>query len=102
MLDASLLSVPSNSSIGSMRRQAVNHAMKRVVLGVVFVAFGGCGGTRVLMPPKVDLQAFRKVGLVEFASTPKGDLEELASQDFIESMQASQPGVPVLDLGRQD
>ena len=80
----------------------MNSAMNKVILCMVLVAFCGCGGTRTLMPPRVDLQAFRKIGLVEFSSNPKGQLQTLASQDFIETVQASQPGVPVLELGGED
>jgi hypothetical protein len=80
----------------------MNSAMKRVLLSVGFAASCGCGGTSTLMPPRIDLQAYRKIGLVEFSSTPKGNLQTLASQDFIQSVQASQPGVPVLELGGED
>jgi hypothetical protein len=76
--------------------------MKTALLGAVLVAFCGCGGTKTLMPPRIDLQAFRRIGLVEFSSNTKGQLQTLASQDFIQTMQASQPGVPVLELGKQD
>jgi hypothetical protein len=76
--------------------------MKNAVLGVVLAASCGCGGTKTLMPPRIDLQAFRKIGLVEFSSNPKGNLQTLASQNFIQSMQASQPGVPVLELGGEE
>jgi hypothetical protein len=80
----------------------VNSSLKTIFLGAVLVAFCGCGGRKVLMPPPVDLQAFRRIGLVEFSSNPKGNLQGLASQEFLESVQASQPGVPVLELGGQD
>lgn len=80
----------------------MDSAVKRVVLGLVVAASCGCGATKTLMPPRVDLQAFRKIGLVEFSSNPKGRLQTLASQDFLQTMQAAQPGVPVLELGGQD
>lgn len=54
------------------------------------------------MPPRIDLQSFRKIGLVEFSSNPKGNLQTLASQDFLQNVQASQPGVPVLELGGEE
>jgi hypothetical protein len=41
---------------------AMHSATKKVLLGAVFVAFTGCGGTKTLMPPRVDLQSFRKIG----------------------------------------
>jgi hypothetical protein len=84
------------------RRQTMHSAMKRACLGTVVVALAGCGGTKTLMPPRIDLQTFRKVGLVQFSSNDKEQLQTLASQDFIESIQASQPGIPVLELGQED
>jgi len=80
----------------------VKPSMKRVVLGVVLAASIGCGGTKTLIPPRVDLQAFRKIGLVEFSCNRQGKLQTLASQDFIQTMQASQPGVGVLELGGEE
>jgi hypothetical protein len=54
------------------------------------------------MPARVDLQAFQRIGIVEFKSNAKGDLRSFASHEFIEKMQASQPGVPVLELGSEE
>ena len=54
------------------------------------------------MPPRIDLQAFRRIGLVEFSSNSKGHLQTLASQDFIQTVQTSKPVVPVLELGSED
>jgi hypothetical protein len=53
----------------------------------------------MLMPARVDLQAFQRIGLVKFSSNAEGKLQALASQEFIQKMQSSQPGVPVLELG---
>lgn len=55
-----------------------------------------------MMPPRIDLGAFQRIGLVEFTSNAEGDLQTLASQEFIQSMQSSQPGVPVLELGDEE
>jgi len=78
-------------------------ATARTVIATTLVALCGCGGpTRTLMPARIDLQSFRKIGLVEFSSNGKGQLQKFASQDFIGAVQSSQPGVPVLELGGQD
>jgi hypothetical protein len=79
----------------------VNHTTK-VALGVVLAVSSGCGGTKTLMPPRIDLQAYRRIGLVEFSSNPKGNLQSLASQDFLQTVQEAQPGVPVVELGGED
>jgi len=85
----------------SIRRQAIYSAKWIGRLGVV-VAFCGCAGTKTPMPPRVDLQSFGTVGLVEFSSNAKGQLQALASEDFLETVQALQPDVPVLELGNED
>jgi len=76
--------------------------MKKAVLVAALVALSGCGGTRTLMPPRIDLQTFRRIGIVEFSSNTKDHLQTLASQDFIQSVQESQPGVPMLELGKEN
>jgi hypothetical protein len=73
--------------------------MKHAILGAALVLFVGCGGSRVLMPARVNLQSFQRIGFVEFTSNAEGNLQTLASQQFIQRMQSSQPGVPVLELG---
>lgn len=88
-------------ALGSIGRHAVHSGMKKAVLGAALVALSGCGGTKTLMPPRIDLQAFRKIGIVEFSSNSKDQLQALASQDFIQTVQASQPGVPMLELGKE-
>jgi hypothetical protein len=81
---------------------AVHSAIGRTVLGLAIMGLAGCGGSKMLMPPRVDLQTFQRIGIVEFKSNAKGDLRSLASHEFLEQMQASQPGVPVLELGSEE
>jgi hypothetical protein len=71
------------------------------MLGAILVAAAGCGGSKTLMPARIDLGAFQRIGIVEFTSNADGSLQSLASQDFIERLQASQPGVPLLELGSE-
>jgi hypothetical protein len=76
---------------------------KKLALGLVVVALGAaaCSSSRVLVPPRVDLTEFGTVGLVEFAAGEEKDLGQLATQEFVSSLQAAQPGVPFLELGDQ-
>ena len=76
---------------------------KKLVAGLVVVALGAaaCSSSRVLVPPRVDLADFGTVGLVEFAAGEEKDLGQLATQEFVSSLQAAQPGVPFLELGDQ-
>jgi hypothetical protein len=53
----------------------------------------------VAVPPRVDLHSYEIIGVVEFESDAEGNLPAFATQRFIESIQRSQPGVHVLELG---
>jgi hypothetical protein len=56
---------------------------------------------RVLLEPAVDLRSFRRIAIVEFAPNgpSKEPLARLVTRRFIESVQAAQPGVGILELG---
>jgi hypothetical protein len=65
-----------------------------------------CGGghryvpSRVLVPPRLDLRQYGRVGLVVFTiEKAKGDLDQLATTQFSEAVLAAQPGIEVLELG---
>jgi hypothetical protein len=64
----------------------------------------GCGAktVRVALPPRVDLQAYETVGIVDFASERGGKLDQAATQRFMALVQASQPRVRFLELGPAD
>lgn len=65
----------------------------------------GCSSTktvRVAVPPRMDLAPYPVVGIVTFASNRNdGQLDRLATQKFLESVQAAQPGTRVVELGSQ-
>ena len=56
----------------------------------------------VQVPPRVELGAFDLIGVVEFSSESRGTLASFATRRFIESLQESQPGVRVLEVGTAD
>ncbi len=63
----------------------------------------GCAGKRVLVPPRLDLQPYGKVGLVTFTvENAKGSLHELATQRFAEEVLAGQSGIELLEVGNTD
>lgn len=62
----------------------------------------GCGGKKVMVPPRVDLQDFPVIALVQFSTNAEGNLGEFASQKFIEMAQGAQPGVRFLELEDQE
>ena len=78
----------------------------RIVAGIVLLSLAAvaCGGgaRRVMVPPRVDLQDYPVIALVQFSSNAEGNLGAFASQKFIEMVQAAQPGVGVLELSDQE
>jgi hypothetical protein len=78
--------------------------MKSMITSVALVAMLvmalGCSKrVMVAVPPSMDLQVFEAIGMVEFTSNSEGNLDQFASQKFLEAVQASQPGVRVIELG---
>src|SRR6266581_906251 len=72
---------------------------------LVLLVASACGGGRrsVLLPPRLDLQPYGRLGLVTFTvENAKGSLHEFATERFAEDMLAAQPGTEVLELGAQD
>src|SRR5215212_6746934 len=65
----------------------------------------GCSSTktvRVAVAPRMDLRPYPVVGIVTFTSNRNdGELDRLATQKFLESVQAAQPGTRVVELGSQ-
>lgn len=71
-----------------------------VALGSACVLLAGCARSpKVLVPPRVDLASHGTIGVIAFSSDRKPELGELATQRFVEAVQAAQVGVPVLELG---
>src|SRR5216117_2508188 len=63
----------------------------------------GCGSHSVLVPPRLDLRPYPKLGLVTFTvENAKGSLHQYATERFAEEVLAAQPGIEVLELGPID
>jgi hypothetical protein len=69
------------------------------VATILLLSLAACGGTKVLVPPRLDLMPYGRVALVTFTvDNAKGTLHEFATQRFLEEMLAAQT-VEVLELG---
>jgi hypothetical protein len=82
-----------------------NPRILKIFLGslVVSLLALGCAHTVVVeIPPKIDLQPYRTIGIVEFASNSREDLNRIATQKFMGSIQNAQPQVRFLELGPED
>lgn len=71
-----------------------------LVAGVL--AFGCAHTVTVEIPPKIDLQSYQTIGIVEFSSNSNENLNRIATQKFMGFIQNAQPGVRFLELGPED
>ena len=73
-----------------------------VALAIGLAALWGCSHReKVLIPPKMNLSAYRTIGVIDFSANAKDDLSQYVTQRYIQSVQAAQPGVRFLELGRK-
>jgi len=70
---------------------------------VLALLTAGCAAHRVLVPPRLDLKPYGKLGLVTFTvENAKGSLQQFTTERFAEEVLAAQPGIEVLELGPLD
>ena len=69
-----------------------------VFIGGIFL-FWGCGGPKILVPPRVDLRPYGTLGMIELSSNAQGNLAPYTSQKILHSLQEAQPGTLVVELG---
>lgn len=65
---------------------------------VIFAFLSGCT-QKVLVPPRVELNAYGVTGIFQFSCNAQGDLGRFATQKFMEFVQSYQPGTPIIELG---
>ncbi|HTP42633.1 MAG TPA: hypothetical protein VML36_09435 [Nitrospiria bacterium] len=86
-----------------MKRQLLSASLVGLGLAAIYVWAAGCAQTIVVeIPPRIDLQPFQTIGIVEFSSTsPNANdaLNQLATQKFMSYIQGAQPQVRFLELG---
>jgi hypothetical protein len=70
-------------------------------LATVALILAACSSPKVLAPPRVDLDGYGTIGIVVFSSNSTGGLNDYATRNFLQSVQAGQPGVRVLELGEE-
>lgn len=72
-----------------------------VLLGIFLF---GCGPKTILVevPPRIDLQSYGVIGVMDFTSDRPDNLHQFATQKFMTVVQASQPNVRFLELGPMD
>jgi hypothetical protein len=81
---------------GTMRQQISSAVAVAVAAGILFM---GCGGKKVLIPPRIDLKTYGTLGMIQFETSSKGNLAEYTSQKVLNALQQAQPGTPVVEMG---
>lgn len=54
-----------------------------------------------MIPPKMDLRSYGTVGVIDFDTGTDQELRQYVTQEFIQTLYAAQPGVRVLELGKE-
>jgi len=71
-----------------------------VILSFSLSILFGCSHTeKVLVAPRIDLKAYRTIGVIDFSISADSDLREYVTQHYIQTVQSAQPGVRLLELG---
>ncbi len=88
----------------SIRRNLSCHCS----IGAIFIlalllsiALGCSQKQQILIPPKVDLTGYKTIGIIEFSSNAEKDLNRYLTQRYMQTVQAAQPGVAFIELGKK-
>ena len=74
-----------------------------VILSLSLSILFGCSHTeKVRVTPRIDLKAYKTIGVIDFSITAESDLREYVTQNYIQNVQSAQPGVRLLELGTKD
>ena len=77
--------------------------MRRYVLLALVALLGACAKTvLVSVPPRMDLQRYETLGIVEFASNSGRAIGARAARQLQEEIQSAQPGTRFIELGDRD
>jgi len=84
-----------------MTKSTWNKALSIIL--ICFPILSACAHTeKVLVPPRIDLKSYKAIGVINFSSTPRDDLREYVTQNYIQTIQSAQPGVRFLELGSKE
>lgn len=82
----------------------MKHARRLPLLALALpLLLAGCASKpKVLVPPRLDLGAYPTMGIVLFTSNTSGNLDDYATEQFMQALHNAQPGVRILELGTAD
>ena len=85
-----------------MKIIATNKYTLYLVISTVFVSIVlGCG-SRVMIPPMIDLKQYEVVGIIEFESSSEGELASYTTKKFMEAIRRDQGVIRIVELGSMD
>lgn len=71
-----------------------------IILVITLAVFFGCTHTeKVQLPPRVELKAYKYIGVIEFSTNAEDNLKPYVTQNFIQNIQSAQPGTRIIELG---
>jgi hypothetical protein len=73
-----------------------------VVLAIALTILFGCSHTeKIQIPPKVQLDTYTYIGVIEFSTNGEASLKPYVTQNFIHNLQSAQPGTRIIELGSE-
>jgi hypothetical protein len=82
-----------------------NVVVTAALLALSLTLFFGCAHThteQVWIPPIMDLAPYRIIGVIDFDTNAGSELQQSVTQNYVQTVQAAQPGVRFLELGGQE
>ena len=77
--------------------------LTRFVLMLSIAVLWGCSHTVVVpVPPRLDLQSYGTLGIVEFTSNSNPAINTQTTREFQAHLHAAQPGTRIVELGTRD
>jgi hypothetical protein len=73
--------------------------MISILATMVSIFFSCSPREKVTIPPRMDLRPYGTVGIIDFSSGVNTEVQQYATQKYIQALQSAQPGVRVLELG---
>lgn len=87
-----------------MKRPSVNAVVAACGFVLAAAVALGCAHKKIVVeiPPRIDLQPYQTIGIMEMSSNSTEALNQLATQRFMSDIQRAQPQVRFLELGAQE
>jgi len=77
------------------------HSAIFILAPLLAILLGCSPKQKILIPPKIDLREYKTIGIIEFSSNAEKDLNRYLTQRYMQTVQAAQPGVCFLELGKK-